>query len=182
VFIGVTHTAIDAAWLWFGRRFRPRAGWFGLLRLTLDQVAHLSVIAVALFASGSIEPRGFVGQLTAIVTTQRWLIIALGYVFVLMPAWVLIEFMTYGLINGSAPDFSHAVRNKYVGSLERFLMMTFVLLGQVALIPLVALPRLIFDGPNVIGGPRAGIYIAEWLASVAVAVLIGLGLKAAIGF
>ena len=100
----------------------------------------------------------------------------------LMPAWILIEFAAYALINGSAPDFSLAIKNKYVGSLERGLVLTFVLLGQVALVPMIVLPRLIFDTPHIIGQPRATIYATEWLASVAVAVLIGVGLKAAIRF
>jgi hypothetical protein len=61
-------------------------------------------------------------------------------------------------------------------------MMTFVLLGQFALVPLVALPRLVLDSPTVIGQPRAALYLAEWLGSLAVAVAIGLMLKNLTGF
>jgi hypothetical protein len=106
----------------------------------------------------------------------------LGYVFITLPAWILIEFTFYALINGSAPDFTQAAKNKYPGSLERGLMLTFVLLGQFALVPLVALPRLVFDSPTVIGQPRAALYLAEWLGSLAVAVAIGLMLKNLTGF
>ncbi len=182
VFIGVTHTVIDAGWLWVNRRVKIRSGRYPIVRLMIDQTLHLSVIALTLFLSGSIDSRGLIGQLATAFTTQRTLVIFSAYAFVMMPAWILIEFAAYGLINGSAPDFSVAAKNKYVGSLERGLMLTFVLLGQVALVPMVVLPRLIFDTPHVIGQPRATIYAAEWLASVAVAVLIGVGLKAAIRF
>ncbi len=52
-----------------------------------------------------------------------------------------------------------------------------MLLGQFALVPLVALPRLVFEGPQVMGTQRVTLYVAEWLASVAVAVAVGLGLR-----
>lgn len=184
VFIGVTHTAIDAGWLWVNRRWHAanRSGRYPIVRLMIDQALHFSVIALALSLSGSIDSRGLIGQVVTAFSTQRNLVIASAYAFVMMPAWILIEFAVYGLINGSAPDFSQAIKNKYAGSLERGLMLTFVLLGQMALVPMVALPRLIFDTPHVIGQPRATIYTVEWLASVAIAVLIGLGLKAVIRF
>src|SRR5438094_197326 len=58
-----------------------------------------------------------------------------------------------------------------------FIGLTFVVLGQFALIPVVAVPRLVFEGRQVIGTTRAKLYVAELLASVALAVAIGLGLR-----
>ena len=173
--IGVLHTAIDAGWLWVNRRWQIRSGRYPIVRLIIDQLLHLSVIAIALIASGLITRP--LHDLLATALTHRWLSIALGYAFITLPAWILIEFTFYALINGSAPDFAQAAKNKYPGSLERGLMMTFVLLGQFALVPLVALPRLVLDSPTVIGQPRATLYLAEWLGSLAVAVAIGLMLK-----
>ena len=88
----------------------------------------------------------------------------------------MIEFFVFGLLRGCAPDFSQT-GNKYVGSLERTLIATFVLLGQYLLIPFVALPRLMFEGPKIVGSDRSPIYIAQLLASVAIAIAIGLALR-----
>ena len=100
----------------------------------------------------------------------------MGYAFLTMPAWILVEFLVYGLVNGSAPDFSQAA-NKYVSSLERGLMTTCILTGQMGLVPRVALPRLVFEGPRVKDSRQATLYVAELLASVALAVAIGLALR-----
>lgn len=114
--------------------------------------------------------------LAALQTDQSFATL-LGYVFLAMPAWVLVEFVVYGLVNGSAPDFAQAIRCKYVGTLERWLIITFVMLGQFVLVPLVALPRLVFEGPQVMGTPRTTLYVSEMLASVGLAVAIGLALR-----
>ncbi len=181
--IGVIHTAIDGGWLWVNRRWQAaqRSGRYPIVRLMIDQALHLSVIAFALIVSGVIGTNP-IADLIATAITHRWLSVALGYAFITFPAWILIEFTFYALLNGSAPDFAQAAKNKVPGSLERGLMMTFVLLGQFALVPLVALPRLVFDSPTVIGQPRAALYLAEWLGSLAVAVAIGLMLKNLTGF
>jgi hypothetical protein len=181
VFIGLTHTAIDVNWVWINRRFAARSGLYALVRLMIDQTAHLAIIAIALIASGALRTSTLIVDILSALHTYRPLAIVLGYAFVTLPAWILIEFTFYGLVNGSAPDFTHARRNKYVGSLERGLITTFVLLGQFVLVPIVALPRLIFDSPHIIGRQRSTLYVAEWLGSMAVAVLIGLGLKTLTG-
>jgi hypothetical protein len=173
--IGLTHVAIDASWVGFNRRFASR-GMYGLLRLLIDQMLHLGVIVGAVMASGYVTPQGLPGAIAAEVQTHRMWAIALGYVLISMPAWIFIEFVFYGLINGSAPDFSRIGKYKYVGSLERGLIATFVATGQFILVPVVALPRLVLESPQYFGDNRTTLYIAEWLASLAVAVLFGLAL------
>jgi hypothetical protein len=172
--IGLAHTAIDASWVWFNRRFAPRSGMYGLVRLLIDQTLHFAVILFALFASGYAAPATLFNTALAEVQTHRAWAIALGYVLISMPAWIFIEFIFYGLINGSAPDFSRVGKYKYVGSLERGLIATFVATGQFMLVPVVALPRLVLEGPQYFGNSRTTLYLAEWLGSLAVAVLIGL--------
>ena len=110
------------------------------------------------------------------VQTHRLWAIALGYVLISLPAWIFIEFVLYGLINGSAPDFNRVKHYKYVGSLERGLIATFVATGQFMLVPVVALPRLVLESPQYFGDSRTTLYVAEWLGSLALAVLIGLAL------
>jgi hypothetical protein len=173
--IGLAHTAIDGATFWVSRRF-PLHSRYALARLVVDQTIHLSIILAALVASGYLETGALARGIVAAVQSNRLLAIATGYVFITMPAWILIEFGVFGLLNGSAPDFSQAT-NKYVGMLERGLITTFVVTGQLALAPVVALPRLVLEGPQVMGSRRATVYIAELLASVTLAVVIGLALR-----
>jgi hypothetical protein len=173
--IGLTHIAIDASWVGLNRRFASR-GRYGLMRLLIDQTLHLGVIVGAVVASGHAAPADLPAAIAAEVQLHRPWAIALGYVLVSMPAWIFIEFIFYGLINGSAPDFGRVGKYKYVGSLERGLIATFVATGQFTLVPVVALPRLVLESPQYFGNNRTTLYLAEWLGSLAVAVLIGLAL------
>jgi hypothetical protein len=172
--IGLAHIVIDASWVFFNRRFAAHSGMYGLVRLLTDQTLHFAVIVFALFASGYAAPATLFNTALSEVQTHRAWAIALGYVLVSMPAWIFIEFLFYGLINGSAPDFSRVGKYKVVGSLERGLIATFVATGQFALVPVVALPRLVLESPQYFGNNRTLLYMAEWLGSLAVAVLIGL--------
>jgi hypothetical protein len=168
--IWLTHTAVDAIRLRLGNAFPA------LALFLLDQAVHLSVIVFALSMSGYLVAPRLLADLLPLLHDDRILAFLLGLVFVTMPAWVLVEFTVYGLLKGSAPDFSQAP-NKYVSSLERGLMAIFVMLGQFSLVPLVALPRLASEWRLVAGGPRATVYVTELLASIALAVVVGLGLR-----
>jgi len=94
-----------------------------------------------------------------------------------MPTWVLLKFLVYGLMKGQPPDFP-AGPNKYVGIAERVLIATLVAFGQVLLVPLVALPRLVMEWPRVVRGGGDTVYLAELISSMVLAVAVGLGLAA----
>ena len=172
LFLGLTHTLVDALPLWLGKYVNA------LQRFVLDQAIHFSLMVFALWASGYLGAGRLAGSLAAGLHDYRFLTFALGYAFITMPAWILVEFVAYGAVRGPAPDFPPTA-NKFVGILERGLITTFVVLGQFTLVPLVALPRLVFQGRQVMGAPsqRAMPYLAELLASVALAVAIGLWLR-----
>jgi hypothetical protein len=174
--IGFTHIAIDASWVVFNRRWAARNGLYGLVRLLTDQTLHLVMIFGAIILSGYASPIGLPETIATEVQSHRMWAIALGYVLISLPAWIFIEFVLYGLINGSAPDFGRVGKYKYVGSLERGLIATFVATGQFMLVPVVALPRLVLESPQYFGNSRTTLYVAEWLGSLALAVLIGLAL------
>ncbi len=174
VLIGVAHTLIDMAWVRPNRRFASAKGLYGLIRLLTDQTLHMVMIGVALYASGYLPPSNLIGAIVRDVEAHHGWAVALGYVFISLPAWIFIEFVLYGLINGSAPDFSRVAKYKYVGSLERGLIATFVATGQFMLVPVMALPRLVLEGRQYMGDNRTTLYLAEWLGSLALAVLIGL--------
>ncbi|NIP24579.1 MAG: hypothetical protein GWO38_12365, partial [Phycisphaerae bacterium] len=152
--------------------------------LIIDQILHIAIIAFALVHSGFLELPSLSADILAALTNNRTLTYFLGYAFLTMPAWILVEFLVYGLIKGTAPDFSQAVKNKYICILERGLIATFVLLGQFILVPLVAAPRLLIElnlndtiKENENKGQQSRLFVAELLASVTIAVVIGLGLR-----
>lgn len=177
LFIGLTHTAVDALPLWLSKRVSWQdSGALALARYLLDQVVHVSIIIIALVSSGYLAMPSLAADLALALHQNRLLVFVMGYAFLTMPAWILVEFAVHGLVKGTAPDFSET-RNRYVGILERGLITTFVMMGQFVLVPLVALPRLVVERPLVMGSHRASLYLTELLASVTLAVAVGLGLR-----
>jgi hypothetical protein len=164
--IGLAHIAIDAIKLRLGSSFSA------LGMFLLDQAAHASTIVVALVLSGKLAPLP-AQALLAGLRDERLLVLVIGYVFATLPAWVLIEFLAAACLR-VAPEFGG---DKYLSSVERGLIATFVLLGQFVLVPLVAAPRLIVEGRGALGGERGQLYLARWTLSVALAVGVGLILR-----
>jgi hypothetical protein len=182
LFIGLTHTIIDGVELPLRKRMATsNSGVKAVSFFVIDQIIHLSFIAFALVQSGYLELPSLSADILAALTNNRVLTFFLGYAFLTMPAWILVEFLVYGLIKGTAPDFSQAVKNKYISILERGLIATFVLLGQFILVPLVTAPRIMMEWNQSIRNQndnlRDRVFVAELLASVSLAVIIGLGLR-----
>lgn len=179
LFIGITHILVDAGQQWLKQlqpHYKPMLP--PLARFLIDQGIHISIILIVLAQTGCLNEELPWWGLPTEWDKYRPLAIVLGYVFLMMPAWVLIEFTVHGLISGCAPNFSNN-QHKYTSILERILITTFVILGQFLLVPLVTLPRLMLDMPN--AGTEHNrlnpLYLAELLASVTLAVLVGLLLR-----
>ena len=170
LFIGVAHTTIDAAQWYYTLPGTP------LLRFLFDQFLHLLVIIIALAAGGFLN----VGvQPNAIWPgSEQPYILAylLGYAFLTMPAWVLLKFIGYALLKKTGPSFLDG-SSKYVGIIERLLAITFVLMGQFLLIPLVAMPRLFLEWRQFSNRDRRTLYLFELLAGTSLAILVGLILR-----
>ena len=167
--IGIAHFAIDAVQL------RIKLPIPELARFSLDQLAHGVVITLALAGGGYLDLSAVMQSSLSILQSEWLLIYLLGYAFVTMPAWVLVKFTAYGLVQGSAPQFGDS--SKYLGILERLLMTTFVAVGQYYLVPVVILPRLLMEWPQMANEERAPVYLVELLVSVTLAVLVGLLLR-----
>ncbi len=166
LFIGVMHFIIDSVQLKINLPISP------LARFSFDQVAHFIVIVFALAAGGYLDLAYVSINIQNSLQSDRLLLFLLAYAFITMPAWVVVKFTVYGLVNGSAPDFNG--NSKYLAMLERVLMTTFVALGQFFLVPLVILPRLMMEWPQVVRQQDTAVYLAELLASVTLAVGVGL--------
>ncbi len=166
VFIGITHFIIDAVQL----RIKPPIP--ALARFSLDQLAHFTVITLALSGGGYLELSSLWQSGLALLHSDLMLVYLLGYAFVTMPAWVLVKFTAYGLVQGAPPQFGDT--SKYLGIMERLLMTTFVAVGQYVLVPVVVLPRLLMEWPQVSQDERAPVYLAELLTSMILAVIVGI--------
>ena len=170
--IGGIHTVIDLLNFMVKRRLRPQDGIGKLLFFFCDQLAHLcSIIAVT--ALITTLPTPF--ELLALLQSNHLLTLALTYTFISMPAWVLIEYMLGGL-KRTGPDFAKATKRKYMTIFERGLIMTFVLFGQVFLVPLIAVPRLMHDRAKVLEIGRST-YFGELAISVILTLIIGFSVQ-----
>ncbi len=168
--ISLSHFTVDAAQFLFRPTLPP------LLRFFIDQFLHFFFILLALAWGGFLTWGNLLGDLAAGARETPLLTALLGYAFITMPTWVLLKFVVYGLVKGEAPDFP-AGPNKFVGITERVLITTLVLFGQVLLVPLVALPRLVMEWPRVIRGGGDTVYVAELISSMIMAVAVGLALS-----
>lgn len=170
IFIGCAHTAIDAA-QWYVSLPGPP-----VVRFIGDQLLHFMVIVIALGAGGFIHLQAPGRDISAALHAQDALVILLGYAFLTMPAWVLLKFVGYALIERTGPSFMDG-NGKYVGIAERVLAVTFVLLGLFLLIPLVALPRLMVHRRQLNNRDRRTLYLFELVAGVSLALIVGLALR-----
>lgn len=168
--ISISHFVIDALQFYYKPAISP------LIRFILDQIAHFGFIVLALIAGGYLQWGDIWGGMLQNAREQPLLTAFLGYAFITMPAWVLLKFVVYALVKGQAPNFP-AGPNKFVGITERLIITTLVLFGQVLLVPLVALPRLIIEWPKVTDNGSDGVYLIELVSSVVLAVGVGLGLS-----
>jgi hypothetical protein len=172
-FIGISHVVIDGGQQWWKEWQQGNGALLSpLTRFLLDQVLHLGIIWVVVIVSGKMPAFSKPNN----ILTHRWLLTLLGYVLVTLPAWIIIEFTVRGLIQGDPPNFQEST-NKYIGSLERGLMTTCVILGQFILVPLVTLPRFVLEHHQMRDNSRQTIYVAELLASIGFAVGVGLFLR-----
>lgn len=162
--IGLTHFAIDALW------FVVRSPLSPLMRFIVDQALHGFFILLALVVTGYLSWGDLWGGIMAGARATPWLTALLAYVFLTMPAWVLLKFTTRGMKQGSSLDFSAGL-GKFTGIGERLIVMTLVLLGQWLVAPLVVLPQLIVLWPR-----------ENDDRSIAFELVIGVALAAAVGW
>lgn len=169
--ISASHLLIDGVQFFIKFHVSP------LVRFIFDQIFHLFFIILALALGGYLQWGNIWGGIVASAQATPLLTGLLGYAFITMPAWVLLKFVVYALVKGQPPNFPDGP-NKFVGITERVIITTLVLFGQVLLVPLVALPRLIIEWPRVSRGGGDSIYLTELVSSIALAVAVGLGLQA----
>ncbi|MCL4872148.1 MAG: DUF3307 domain-containing protein [Anaerolineae bacterium] len=178
LFIGLGHLLIDLGQLFVARQFPAlQTGHYALARFLTDQMLHLMIILAALVGSGYLHLETAGPEIWAALQNNRFWTLALAYSFVTMPAWILVKFTIYGLINDGPPNLSQLRHDKYVCILERLLITTLVFTGAILLVPFVPLVRVLLEQAEVKERGRTTLYVAELLSSVLLAVLVGLALR-----
>ena len=175
--IGLIHTTVD---LVRARFLRTKDPFWELVWSLLDQAIHLLVIVLVVNESDvSSHPplRGIV----KVLASPQMLTYAIGYILLLNPAWVLLRFVVRGIGGATAaPHLGYG--DKYGPMVERVLIASLVLAGQLHLTPLVLLPRRMVPIRAQEGG--AGILItpvghwSETILSLLLAIAVGLVLRA----
>ncbi|MGB1251202.1 MAG: DUF3307 domain-containing protein [Candidatus Promineifilaceae bacterium] len=171
--IGISHIMVDASGYyathnqWLKKRVSPFTLYIG------DQVIHFVLILLFLQLSGNLPTFATIGDL---LHENKWWAIVLAYTFIAMPSWVLIEFFVSGFVRQTAPDFKRAKRDKYTMILERWVIATLVVIGQVPLIFIATIPTVTRRWQDW-RSEQANSYVAEFLVSLMLAVLAGVFLN-----
>lgn len=168
--ISGTHFLIDLTQFYYRPAIPP------LARFTIDQLLHILVILVALVGGGYLAWGTLGSDLLASAAAAPRMTVLLGYVFITMPAWVLLKFAVYGLVAHRPPDFP-AAPNKYAGIAERLLIASLVVVGSFVLVPVVAVLRVSYEWTRMRDGGVNAVYVTELLSSVALALMVGVALR-----
>ena len=128
--IGVSHTVIDVV---RARLIRAKNSTRDLAFFLIDQLTHIAIIALVV----TLHPAN---PMTGRADLSKVVALAIGYLLLLQPAWVLLRFIVRGVWGPEAAPHL-GVGEKYEPMIERVLIASFVLAGQIALVPLVLLPR-----------------------------------------
>jgi len=171
--LGMVHTLIDIV--------RARLGSISpgvdLALFLADQAAHGLTIMLALALSGWLTVRPAATLLGQWLQDENRLLLLAGYTLLTMPAWVLIHFLARGM-GANQTSLPGRPGERYLGMIERGLIATCVLSGQLLLVPLVVAPRLVMEhrSERAVAEPLS--YLNELLISVVLAVAVGLALRA----
>ncbi len=126
VFIFVLHYLIDLLKIYFRS---PKAN--DLLWFIADQFLHIiSIIGVALLIGGAANQ--WIEGLGELLSSKEVLVVALAYCFIIWPSMIIINLATQGWQTQINDEMGPSLQNagKWIGILERILVLTFVLAAQ----------------------------------------------------
>lgn len=172
--LAVLHILIDAT-----KATAVGRSWLrdGPLAFILDQLLHL-VIILAVALSLQSGPSGLL-QLAAAAEANRDVLLIVGvvYVAVVFGAAHLIRYLLQPLASRLAAEADTEGledAGRYIGWLERFLVLTAVLIESATAVGLIVAAKSIFRFPELKGRPFAEYFLIGTLLSITVAVIGGL--------
>ncbi|WP_280561258.1 DUF3307 domain-containing protein [Chromohalobacter sp. 48-RD10] len=120
VFIAVTHLVIDA--------FKTHAPAERIRYFVVDQALHVTVLVITW--AWLVDDGAWLGQAIAWLLHPRTLLVALAYLIVMRPFSILIALIMRRWSHSVDNSGTLADAGARIGMLERFLVLTFVLAGQ----------------------------------------------------
>ncbi|SFF60316.1 DUF3307 domain-containing protein [Sunxiuqinia elliptica] len=126
VFIFVLHYLIDLLKIYFRSLKANNLLWF-----IADQFLHIiSIIGVAMLVGGGANQ--WIEGLGELLSSKEVLVVASAYCFIIWPSMIIINLATQGWQNQISDEMGPSLQNagKWIGILERILVLTFVLAAQ----------------------------------------------------
>lgn len=180
---GATHLLIDAMKLKLATKTKPENE---LKVFAYDQIAHgVVIILLWLFATNSWIKTGL--YLQFIFADYELQLKLLGYIVVASPAGFIIQFLTRRWINDLANNESLQNAGKWIGILERLLILTMVFIHQFGAIGFLLAAKSIlrvYDKPDKPGGePTMGKPFSsrKHTEYVLIGTLLSVGIAMAVG-
>ena len=143
----------------------------------LDQLLHVIVLAIAACLLAGISPAALFHGLNPSPSTQaRILQVAIIYVGAIFGGGYLIRYLTHGFVTKSTTDGSAHLENAglYVGWIERFLVITAIVMQSPVLVGLILTGKSIARFPEFKEPRFAEYFLIGTLLSVSLSVLGGI--------
>lgn len=170
LFIAGTHFLVD----WYQQRVKFPI--LPLIRFSIDQILHFTFIFVALIFGGYLQINSLALGLQQSLVASPIGTQLLAIAFVTMPAWVVVKFLAYALVKQSGPNFPEGT-SKYTAILERLAIFASVIWGALLLVPILAIPRLVWEWSEVKQPERMSVYLVETAVSILLTIVIALATR-----
>ncbi|WP_159517065.1 DUF3307 domain-containing protein [Sunxiuqinia indica] len=126
LFLFIFHYLIDLAKIYLKPSNTGSLLWF-----LIDQFFHVVAIGAVVFIVNGV-PSSIASQFSDLISNERNLIVVLAYIFVIWPSMIIINLATKRWQNQIHQTMGVSLQNagKWIGILERILVLTFVLGAQ----------------------------------------------------
>jgi len=188
--VSLTHIVIDLLKSCLELNISKKPAWFSMATLVCDQIVHLSLIFILLRMNiGNIDTDfveyysnilfyGQNGQNVLLLSFKRYIIILVVYLYVTFGGAVFIRM----LVKYIFPDRNQGIiilkssntAGRYIGILERALILTLVLKGLLSAVALVLTAKSIARFNELKEKDFAEYYLIGTLASMLIAIIAGL--------
>lgn len=171
----LTHAATDQLKYWFAKKIVPENG----LLFCVDQAIHIFVICVVALALSNTHASEIFGRVAVSEFAKRnFLVIGVVYVGVVFAGGYLIRYLTKSLAQDLHPEGekSEDLRNAglYIGWLERFLVLTAIVVQSPTMVGLILTGKSIARFPELKEPRFAEYFLIGTFLSVSFAVMGGL--------
>lgn len=173
----VAHIAVDVGKSLVPKTWQQR---HPLVLFLVDQVAHVAIVALIGWSILLGHPLPVASSYLAIPARASTLAIAVAYVAVVFAGGQLIRIALIpfaGYVADETEGDHLADAGLYIGRLERFLVLTAILIGSYTSVGLIVAAKSIFRFPEMKDRPSAEYFLIGTLLSISVAVIGAIALR-----